>query len=200
MQLSEVLPYAIGFLLSIAANVVWQFMSTRLPLPSASHSTGISGFWLARVTYKSISDFERYGYNVHRIEETGGRVKKYTEHVDTLAKHVRVVRGGGIFKSPTLSIYYYYAGKNSHETGVATFSISSTRSGEQILSGCFSQVKDLRGVPHTIHHDNHSWVQITMPVRRQWRRLFRNRYFRDFDDVSQFVATLPAHVREHLDC
>src|SRR5450631_3523826 len=71
MQLSEVLPYAIGFLLSIAANVVWQFMSTRLPLPSASHSTGISGFWLARVTYKSISDFERYGYNVHRIEENG---------------------------------------------------------------------------------------------------------------------------------
>jgi hypothetical protein len=197
METKDIILLLAGFPLSLAASGAWQFISLRMPRVSGWHSTAIGGFWLGRANY-STTEPNRYGFNLYRINEVNGRVVVYIEHADNFVEKIRIVRGVGVFRPPSFSLFYYYK-DNSHESGVATFILLSTHHGEQIFSGSFSQIKDIIGNYHIFYSD-YTLVRVDLPVWQRFRRIQCRRYFRDFEDMSNFVEALPNPVKAYLTC
>ena len=148
-----------------------------------SHNNfSIAGTWVA--------DFDSIGtkknIEIMHIKEKKEMVVLHIEQYSNNINTIKKLKGKGIFRGNTLSLFYYTKNKNDIDNGTMILETKHCINDGTLLVGVFAEVLTEDSLK-SIKKMKYEMKRFKISFAKKIRHFFKGYYFKDYDDLKKYL-------------
>jgi hypothetical protein len=185
MSADVLIPLIGALLLGLATNAIYDFLLLFLPVIGTSNFS-LKGIWVSSF-YPEVGQ-QGHSIEIYKIRQRGNKVLFNLENYNSDRKTIKELEGRGKLTVSQFSAYYYHKDQRSPDSGTFTFRLKSSKDGEAVLNGVYTEVMDREHVfnPKPVSQEA-TLHRIDLPLSIQLKAIFRKTYFDDYKQAQQFL-------------